>query len=101
MRPTVPEPGATGRSWSSRTRVGFDPDVEKRTGPEVGTSAAVTRDEPWIPASDDPKPSLTMTCGKVARIRALQLVDSGAPPFEIENRELRSGRSSSGMASHA
>ena len=34
-------------------------------------------------------------------MRALQPVDSGAPPFEIANSELRSGRSSSGIASHA
>ena len=34
-------------------------------------------------------------------MRALQPVDSGAPPFEIANSELRSGRSSSDIASHA
>ena len=67
----------------------------------MGTSAAVTRDEPWIPASEEPKPSFTMTFGKVARMRALHPVDSGAPPFEIANSELRSGRSSSGIASQA
>ena len=34
-------------------------------------------------------------------MRALQPVDSGAPPLEIANSELRSGRSSSGIASQA
>ena len=54
-----------------------------------------------MPASDEPKPSFTMSVGKRSRMRALQPVDIGAPPFEIENSVDTSGRSAAGIASHA
>ena len=56
---------------------------------------------PWTPASEEPKPSLIITVGKSSRIRALQPVDIGAPPLEMENRPDTSGRSASAIASHA
>ena len=54
-----------------------------------------------MPASEEPKPSFTIRFGKRSRMRALQPVDIGAPPLEIENSDDTSGRSSSAMASHA
>ena len=66
--------GLAGRS--NRTRL--DPD---------GRSPASTRMAPWVPASDDPKPSVTSTCGNVAKMRSRVAVAMGAPPFEIENSD--------------
>ena len=73
--------------------------VEPHGAARDGALPAVTRDEPWMPASDDPNPSLTMTVGNRSRMRALQPADIGAPPFDIEYTVETSQRP--GLASHA
>jgi hypothetical protein len=42
---------------------------------------------PWAPASDDPKPSVTMTWGRMAKIRSRVAGDMAAPPLENENSD--------------
>ena len=46
------------------------------------TSPAVTRVEPWVPASDEPNPSTRNTRGNRSSTRSRVAGDIGAPPFE-------------------
>ena len=52
-----------------------------------GRSPPATRIAPWVPASDDPNPSVTITCGRVAKMRSRVAGDIGAPPFDTENSD--------------
>jgi hypothetical protein len=78
----------------------------KRTSPAAADPApAATRMAPWVPASDEPKPSVTMTWGRVAKIRSRVAADIAAPPLEKEYSDeaswapaARSQASSSGRA---
>jgi hypothetical protein len=42
---------------------------------------------PWVPASDEPKPSTTITWGSVAKIRDRVAGAMGGPPLENENSD--------------
>ena len=69
---------------------GREPHVRRSVG---RVAAAVTGDEPWMPASEEPKPSFTMSVRERGRgCAALQPADIGAPPLEIdEERSTRPG----------
>src|SRR3546814_9261418 len=49
-------------------------------------------DEPWMPASEEPNPSVTRTSGNRSRIRALPPAESGAPPLEMAKSDDASQR---------
>ena len=62
--------------WLNRTRL----EPSRR-------SPAATRMAPWAPASDEPKPSVTITWGRVAKIRSRVAGAIAAPPLEKLNSD--------------